>query len=72
MRCRFVFLPDCGHTIEVKGLDQWMEMRGDSGIEMKRCPRCVTIIRKCSRYGVILKRISNDNDNIKIKSIPLR
>ena len=59
---RFVYLPDCGHCIEVEGMDHWMGMNGEekSEIQMKCCPRCKTIIRTCLRYGGILKKNYED------------
>jgi len=68
-RNRFVFLPDCGHTIEVEGLDYWMRMNDQSEIQMKCCPRCKTIIRKCLRYGDILKKNYKDIADVKKKLI---
>jgi len=54
---RFVYLPNCGHCIEVEGLDYWMGMDDEKNeIQMKCCPRCKTIIYDCSRYGNIIKR----------------
>ena len=65
--CRFFYLPDCGHCIEVKGLDYWMDLKDDEKkeIQMKCCPRCKTIIRDCPRYGNVI--ISNMLDIVAVK-----
>ena len=61
----FIFLPDCGHTIEVDGLDHWMQMKDDKEIRTKGCPRCKTITRTCLRYGDVLK--ANYEDVVLVK-----
>ena len=57
---RFVFLPDCGHCIEVEGMDQWMASNGDGQIQPKVCPRCKTPVRLCLRYGNEIKNAFKD------------
>ncbi|KAI9551691.1 hypothetical protein GHT06_022027 [Daphnia sinensis] len=59
---RFIYLEDCKHTIEVEGLDHWMEMKQEETqeIQTKRCPRCKTIIRSCYRYNNVIKRTFGD------------
>ena len=65
---RFVYLPNCGHCIEVEGLDYWMGMDDEKNeIQMKCCPRCKTIIYDCSRYGNIIKRNMRDIVQVKKK-----
>ncbi|CAH1269061.1 ZNFX1 [Branchiostoma lanceolatum] len=51
---QFVQLEDCGHVIEVSGLDQWMDTT-DRKIQLKTCPKCKTPIRHNLRYGNMIK-----------------
>ena len=51
---RFVQLEDCGHVLEVGGLDQWMELskrstEGTVDIQLKCCPKCKTDTQGDSR-----------------------
>lgn len=76
---RFILLPDCGHIIEVGGLDTWMEPtqsatpedQGEASnqIKPKTCPKCKTVIRKCHRYGNQIKDYLHDIEAIKQKQI---
>lgn len=50
-----MYLPDCGHCIEVEGMDYWMNIDEDR-VEMKCCPRCKTVINLCFRYGNIMRK----------------
>ncbi|XP_078607984.1 NFX1-type zinc finger-containing protein 1-like isoform X2 [Branchiostoma floridae x Branchiostoma japonicum] len=58
---RFVQLEDCGHVLEVSGLDQWMDQgtddTADRDIKLKTCPvaKCKTPIRHNMRYGSTIK-----------------
>ena len=65
-------MEDCQHTIEVEGMDHWMEMKEEDTrqIQMKCCPRCKTIIRSCYRYGNVIKR--NFGDIVEVKRLLLR
>ncbi|XP_057379336.1 NFX1-type zinc finger-containing protein 1-like [Daphnia carinata] len=69
---RFIYLEDCNHTIEVEGLDHWMEMKQEETqeIQTKCCPRCKTIIRSCYRYNNVIKR--NFGDILEVKRMLLR
>lgn len=69
---RFIYLEDCKHTIEVEGLDHWMEMKQEETqeIQTKCCPRCKTIIRSCYRYNNVIKR--NFGDILEVKRMLLR
>lgn len=69
---RFIYLEDCKHTIEVEGLDHWMEMKAEETqeIQTKCCPRCKTIIRSCYRYNDVIKR--NFADILEVKRMLLR
>uniref|UniRef100_T1IT09 RZ-type domain-containing protein n=1 Tax=Strigamia maritima TaxID=126957 RepID=T1IT09_STRMM len=59
---RFIELADCGHCIEVEGLDYWMQLEiRDDGVKMKDCPRCKTTIWKSLRYGNIIKQRMDQN-----------
>ena len=66
----FVELVDCGHVVEVKTLDQWMDepdggSSGDVEIKHKRCPKCSTPILSSRRYGKIIKTIVADFEAVK-------
>ena len=63
---RFIQLKDCGHILEVSGLDQWMSQKESSGaVQFKECPKCKTPIRRSLRYGNIVKKTINDMEEIK-------
>lgn len=78
---RFILLPDCGHIVEVNGLDNWMtksaaDVTTEDGagsnpheINLKTCPRCKTPVRKCHRYGNQIKDYLQDVEMIKQKQI---
>lgn len=48
---RFIHLEDCGHVIEHRAMDVYMQMDDVMAIKLKECPRCRTPIRKNRRYG---------------------
>ena len=54
---------------QVNGLDTWMqtEQEGEnaSSIGMKLCPKCKVPIRKCYRYGNIIKKQQKDINAVK-------
>ncbi|PSN31867.1 hypothetical protein C0J52_22821 [Blattella germanica] len=52
---RFVYLEDCGHTIEVKELENWLSASCRE-INFKRCPKCEVPIIKTRRYRNDVKR----------------
>ena len=62
----FIQLEDCGHILEVSGLDQWMDQpvsgTGSKAVEIqfKCCPKCKTKVRRSLRYGNIIKQTLND------------
>ena len=70
---RFVELADCGHVLEVKMMDQWMDQAEtkhdgklvDVQVILKRCPKCNTPIRSSLRYGNVVKKILFDLEEIK-------
>ena len=71
---RFVQLEDCGHVLEVGGMDQWMELserstEGAVDIQLKCCPKCKTPLRRSRRYGTIVNRTLADIDEVKSRII---
>uniref|UniRef100_A0A3Q3W7K3 RZ-type domain-containing protein n=1 Tax=Mola mola TaxID=94237 RepID=A0A3Q3W7K3_MOLML len=58
----FIQLEDCGHIIEHKAMDTWMDDTQQSNegehvaIKLKECPKCKTPIRKNGRYGSHINR----------------
>ena len=67
----FVYLEDCGHILEVTGLDEWVNMSNKSKVVTRpptRCPRCKTTIRKNLRYGKLLNASSKDIQVVKQKA----
>eukprot|EP00118_Oscarella_pearsei_P004516 m.19536 g.19536 ORF g.19536 m.19536 type:complete len:778 (+) comp27849_c0_seq1:4110-6443(+) len=71
---RFIQLEDCGHVLEVSGLDHWMdrEQTDDNGallIGLKQCPRCKTAIRRSLRYSNVVKQALEDIDMVKRKML---
>ncbi|KAI9558322.1 hypothetical protein GHT06_015075 [Daphnia sinensis] len=69
---RFIFLPECGHCIEVEGMDHWMATNVDGQIQQKCCPRCKTTVRICTRYGDIIKSTFDDISKAKKKIFQLK
>ncbi|KAK3861791.1 hypothetical protein Pcinc_032265, partial [Petrolisthes cinctipes] len=49
----FVYLEDCGHTIEADGLEYWLEQEPEK-IGMKKCPKCHSTIYNNRRYQHII------------------
>ena len=77
-RARFIELADCGHVLEVKGMDGYIdtqekEMKNGQStcIKMIKCPKCQKAIRKSLRYGNIVKAILRDFEEVK-KNIYIR
>ena len=71
---RFVQLKDCGHVLEVGGLDHWMELSERStedavDVQLKCCPKCKTPIRRSRRYGTIVNRTLADIEEVKNRVI---
>ncbi|CAF4986027.1 unnamed protein product, partial [Rotaria sp. Silwood1] len=69
---RFIFLPDCGHIIEVTSLDQWIkDFENDpdnkTAIRFPECPRCRQKIYRCVRYMPILNRVHESISQVKRK-----
>ena len=71
---RFVQLEDCGHVLEVGGMDQWMELsepstEGAVDVQLKCCPKCKTPVRRSRRYGTIVNRTLADIEEVKTRII---
>ncbi|XP_069679798.1 NFX1-type zinc finger-containing protein 1-like isoform X2 [Periplaneta americana] len=65
---RFVLLEDCGHSIEAKGLEEWLNIHDDQKdiqIETKVCPLCKTPINRTQRFMNVVKAQYNDVLTIK-------
>lgn len=78
---RFVLLEDCGHCIEVEGLEGWL-MQDTIEVGMKTCPKCRHAIYNNRRYQhlvlkafkavqIVKNRYYKANDAIKIRDIEL-
>ncbi|KAK7877833.1 hypothetical protein WMY93_031505 [Mugilogobius chulae] len=70
----FIQLQDCGHVIERRALDQYMEMderqqanEEEVAIKLKECPKCRTPIRKNLRYGSHINRCLAEIELVKQK-----
>ena len=63
----FVYLEDCGHVLEVTGLDEWVNLNKSKVATKppKVCPRCKTAIRNNFRYGKALNASSKDIQVVK-------
>ena len=67
---RFIELLDCTHVFEVTALDQWMAVKEEddvTSIQLKKCPKCKTPIRKSLRYGNAIKKTLLDIEAVKKK-----
>jgi len=67
---RFIQLEDCGHILEVTGLDHWMDKQDDTDskaveIQFKSCPKCKTSVRRSLRYGNVIKQTLRDMEEVK-------
>lgn len=62
-----MLLPDCGHTIEVDGLTNWMQQDEDV-VAMKTCPRCKSEIRRVPRFNNVVKQVYKDITKVKSKT----
>ncbi|ESO98812.1 hypothetical protein LOTGIDRAFT_114003 [Lottia gigantea] len=66
----YIMLEDCKHTLEVTGLDKYMDISDDNSdkqIAFKRCPFCKTHIISTPRYGNLIKTVFNSIYAIKNK-----
>ncbi|CAF1016198.1 unnamed protein product, partial [Brachionus calyciflorus] len=75
---KFIRLDDCGHILEVSGLDEWIYSRfsdennnnqnnKENTIQLPECPKCKSQIRISSRYSNIIKQQLNSIEQIKLK-----
>ncbi|CAL8088270.1 unnamed protein product [Orchesella dallaii] len=65
---RFIYLEDCGHTIELKGLEYWLCSSVGSRISAKTCPKCKTTIRNCRRFANLIRQHYKDVMTVKMRS----
>lgn len=61
---RFVYLEDCGHSVESDALEKWLS-QNDEEIALKQCPICKTPILKTQRFMNQVKVILEDISKIK-------
>lgn len=67
---RYVLIENCGHLVESLTMDKYMfETEKKNKLNLRFCPVCKTVIRKCRRYGNILKQIFINNERKKIEAI---
>lgn len=65
---RFVYLVNCGHTIEHESLARWMRVEENNGeINPKSCPLCRQKIWTCRRFNKIVLKSRNDIMEVKTK-----
>ncbi|XP_031618979.1 NFX1-type zinc finger-containing protein 1 [Contarinia nasturtii] len=79
---RFIELEDCKHVIEVKGLILWMKAEPESvetnsnnnnnnnqnSIQLKKCPKCKTIIRNTKSLNTFIQASLRDIAAVKLKT----
>ena len=67
---KFIVLQDCGHMMEVAGLDRWMDQENEQQeVKWKCCPQCKTPVMKTLRYSNIVKATLHDINEIKRKKL---
>ena len=72
---KFIELAECGHILEVGGLDHWMKQSQENSdgegtaVQLPQCPKCKTPIYKSLRFGNIVKQTLADIDAIKRKKL---
>jgi hypothetical protein len=56
-QARFVYIEECGHSIESTAMDQWINRQyaGVLNEKFPQCPICMTSIRYNPRYSSIIK-----------------
>lgn len=67
--CRFVYLQECNHCIEIEAMDKYMSevetsKGGDLAIKAKECPRCKARVTS-QRYGNIIKECLANVNQVK-------
>ena len=71
LHAHFIELEDCGHILEVTGLDQWMDQQDSTTdskvvkIQFKCCPKCKTSVHRSLRYSNIIKQTLRDTEEVK-------
>eukprot|EP00347_Sterkiella_histriomuscorum_P016766 403351933 len=57
---------DCGHIIEFKFLDIWIDESGEEGfVKFQRCPKCPISIKQCMRYKDKINQTIRDMNSSK-------
>ena len=65
---QFVVLEECGHVLEMKALDRWMDQVDENEeIKWKCCPLCKVPVLKTARYSNITKGILQDMNEVKTR-----
>lgn len=75
---RFLQLADCGHVFEIQGLMKWMEREEEVdaaayenntiSIQMKKCPKCSTVVRKTRSFNTVINACLLDIEMVKSKT----
>ncbi|GJQ79482.1 hypothetical protein Trydic_g16335 [Trypoxylus dichotomus] len=63
---RFVVLQECGHVIESRGMQMWLES-SENEITVKRCPRCRTPLTITRRYYNYIRDSMEQVQKVKLK-----
>ncbi|KAF0765131.1 NFX1-type zinc finger-containing protein 1-like, partial [Aphis craccivora] len=63
---RFVYLEDCKHTVESRGLEKWINQNNEE-IVQKQCPKCKMPILKTLRFKSHVKSVQKDICEIESK-----
>ncbi|ODM99679.1 NFX1-type zinc finger-containing protein 1, partial [Orchesella cincta] len=65
---RFIYLEDCGHSIEREGMEHWLNSSQGARISARTCPRCKTTVRNCRRFGNLIRQHYKDVVTVKMRS----
>lgn len=68
MLLRYVYLEDCKHTFESRGLKEWINGKNEE-VVVKQCPKCSVPILNTLRFKRYTKLVLNDITEIKKKLI---
>lgn len=68
MHLRYVYLKDCKHTFESRGLEEWIDGEKEE-IVVKQCPKCRVPILNTLRFKNLTKTVLKDITEIKNKLI---
>ena len=62
----YIHLPDCKHSIEMDGLDGWVNsVMEDPELQALTCPKCKTPIRQSDRYLKELNKLQGKYEKVK-------